>query len=368
MAREAEMDAAARGDAAAAWEHHMSGLVVEESLHRHRLREIADLAEDAPGWVYSRWCVDQAYSWMLDNKDPRIDDAVRTVLAVGHLDHIEPLLDRPTELREYGTVVAACDWLVQQLCVYRDGALQDFLDVRAEPGLIERADRIREWAHAPCGVYRLQELRGSVVVVQDLAHERDVELLNVGAFVDQAEVVLGRVVPISVPPFHMFESRPVPLDELTAQLAAVSLREGDVESVLHAISWGRQQGRLERGFSCHEITMFSNDVVPDPGPAITGHGEVPGRLRELLDAGLDEFVANGVMVAEVALIAARVAGESPVTIGPHLTAVLTDSRVFAATLTHCVVPENAAAWRKLADATSSPVRDRCTRIADLCEG
>jgi len=124
----------------------MSGLIVEESLHRHRLREIADLADDAPGWVYSRWCVDQAFEWMLMNKDPRADDVVRTVLAVAHLGHVEPLLDRPTELQEYGTIVAACDWLVQQLCVYANGGLQDFLDVRAEPGLLDRADRIREWA------------------------------------------------------------------------------------------------------------------------------------------------------------------------------------------------------------------------------
>ena len=220
---------------------------------------------------------------------------------------------------------------------------------------------------APWGIYRLEEMRGSVVVVRDLVHDVDLELLNIGAFVDQADVVLGRVVPISVAPFRMFESRPVPLDELTAVQAAMTLREGDADSVLHAISWGRRQGRLERAFSCHEITMYSNDIVPEPPPAATFHGEVPGRLRELLDAGLDEFVANGVMVAEVAVIAASVGGESPVTIGPHLTAVLTDSRVFSAALAHCVAPENGAAWRKLVDATASPVSERCARIADLCE-
>jgi len=361
------MDAAARGDARAALEHHLSGLTVEGSLHPHRLREIVDLTDDAPGWVYSRWCVDQAFQWMLMNRDPRTDDAVRTVLTLAHLDHVEPLLDRPTELQEYGTIVAACDWLVQQLCVYEHGGLQDFLDVRAEPELVERADLIGEWADAPWGVYRLVELRGSVLVVRDLAHEVDLELLNIGAFVDQADVVLGRVVPVSVPPFRMFESRPVPLDELTAEQAAMTLREGDAESVLQAIWWGRHQGRLERGFSCHEITMYANDIVPESAPAAQDRGEVPGRLRQLRGAGLDDFVANGVMVAEVAVIAATIGGESPVTIGPHLTAVLTDSRVFSAALVHCVVHENGPAWRRLADATASPVSERCAHIADLCE-
>lgn len=93
-------------------------------------------------------------------------------------------------------------------------------------GRFERADLIRDWADAPWGVHRLQEVRGSILVVRDLAREVSHELLNLGAFVDQSDVVLGRVVPISVPPFRMFESRPVPLDELTAELAAISLREG----------------------------------------------------------------------------------------------------------------------------------------------
>lgn len=137
--------------------------------------------------------------------------------------------------------------------------------------------------------------------------------------------------------------------------------------MLHAISWGRRQGRLERGFSCHEITMYSNDIVPAAEPAAMQPGEEPGRLLQLRDAGLDDYVANGVMVAEVAVIAANLGGDSPVTIGPHLTAVLTDSRIFSAAMVHCVVPENGAAWRKLAGATASPVSERCARIAHLCE-
>lgn len=345
----------------------MSGLIVEESLHRHALREIVDLAGDAPGWVFSRWCVDQAFAWMIWNEDPRVADAVRTVLAVAHLDHVEPLLDKPTELAEYGTMVCSCDWLVRQLCVFENGGLRDFLDVRAEAGLLERTDDIESWIDPPWGVYRLLERRGSALVVRDLARDEDLELLNIGAFVDQAEVVLGRVVPISVPPFHMFESRPVPLDELTAAEAARALRVSDAESVLLAIARGREEERLERGFSCQATTLYSNDLFPEPPRPPAVRGEMPGRLRELLDAGLDTFTANGVMVAQVAVIAATVGGESAVTVGPHLTAVLTDSHVFKAVLEHCVAPDHEVAWRRLAEATSSPVSERCARIAEACE-
>jgi hypothetical protein len=365
QAFEAEMEAAARGDARAALQHHLSGLIVEESIHPHRLREIVDLAEDAPGWVYSRWCVDQAYRWMLMNKDPRTDDMIRIVLAVAHLDHVEPLLEKPTEFTEYGTLVAACDWLVEQLCVYTAGGLRDFLEVRADPALLARADRIEEWVDATWGVYRLQELRGSVVVVRDLVHETDLELLNTGAFVDQSDVVLGRVVPISDAPFLMFDSRPVPLDEEIARQAAIGMRGSGPLAVLDAISRAREEHRLERGFSCHGITLYSNDIVPEPRQETAARREVPGRLRELLALGLDEYVANGVMVAEVALITAKVSGERTV-VGPHLMAVLTSSRIFAAVSEHCVEVRHESAWRSLAAVTASPTRERCERLAELC--
>ncbi len=70
------LDAEARGEAGLAWEEHMSGLVVEEALTHHRLRELANLADEAPAWMCSRWAVDQALRWMLVNEDPRCDDLV----------------------------------------------------------------------------------------------------------------------------------------------------------------------------------------------------------------------------------------------------------------------------------------------------
>ena len=104
----------------------------------------------------------------------------------------------------------------------------------------------------------------------------------------------------------------------------MGLRGGDPMSVLDAISNGRTGGRLDRGFSCHGITLYSNDIVPELHRAAATPREVPERLHELLDAGLDEFAANGVMVAEVALIAAELGGKGVAAIGPHLAGVLTD--------------------------------------------
>jgi len=363
-AMEAEMNASARGDARLAWEHHMSGLVVEESMHRHRLREIVDLGGDAPGWVYSRWCLDQAYRWMLVSRDLRADDMVRVVLGATHLDHVEQLMDRPTALTEYGTLVAASDWLTEQLCLYTAGGLRDFLDVRAEPGLLEHADLVREWAGAWLGVHQLEEIRGPALVVRNLVDNAVCEVLNLGAFNERSpDVALGRVVPISTPPFHMFDSRPVPLDPETALHAAEVMRGPDELAWLDALSAGRDAGRLQRGFSCTQQTMYSSDLVVELPAHEPHNADPPGRMRELLAAGLDEHVANGVMVAEVALIAARVSDGAAAVVAPHLATALVDSRVFAAVLTHCAGEEQEGPWRRLAASTWSPVRERCLEIA-----
>lgn len=364
----AETDAEARGDARAAWEHHMAGLVVEESLRRHQLRELADLGAAAPGWMFSRWCLDQAYRWMLFTEDPRADEMVRLVLAATHADHLDTVVGDPGALKEYGTLVAASDWLVQQLCVYSAGGLRDFLDLRAQPELLARADRISEWAAAPMRVHRLEEMRGSVLVVRDLVDDESRELLNLGAFNEGylGDHVLGRLVPISAPPHLMFDSRPVSLDAPTANHAAAAIRRGGDADWLDALMVARDEGRLERGFSCRQTTLYSTDLVADPAAAEDARVERPGRMLELLEAGLDEHVANGVMVAEVALIAAVIDGGSVGAVGPHLSAVLVDSRILAAVRTHCTAPDREAAWRTLAASTTSPVSDRCLALAEHC--
>src|SRR4051794_40310346 len=91
----AEADAAARGDAMSAYEHHEAALQVEGSLKPYKLRELILLGDEAPAWAYSRWCRDQAYWWMFLEEDPRIDDAVRQTMVVAHVDEVEEVLDSP---------------------------------------------------------------------------------------------------------------------------------------------------------------------------------------------------------------------------------------------------------------------------------
>lgn len=358
------LDAEARGDARTAWEEHMAGLVVEESLTHHRLLELARLGDDAPAWMCSRWAVDQALRWLLMNEDPRCDDFVRTVLAGLHFQEIEPLLGDTVALKEYGTAVAACDWVYQQLAAYEAGGLRDFLDVRAERGLLDRLDQIDEWERAAVTAYELGDLRDDVLHARRLSDDRPVELLNLGAMTDvgPARTVIGRVVPISVWPFAMFESRPLPVDRVTALDVAERMRGADDLGWFRALTAAYDDGRLPAGSTCGGGTLWSTDLVPER----SGPSSEAGRMRELMAAGLSEHEANGVCVVEVGLIVAEVSGDVG-SIASHLTAVLMDAHIHEAAKLHSSGPGKGPWWRIIATATPSPVRERCLEIAALSD-
>ena len=358
------LDAEARGEAGLAWEEHMSGLVVEEALTHHRLRELANLADEAPAWMCSRWAVDQALRWMLVNEDPRCDDLVCTILAALHFSRLEPVLGDPVALKEYGTAVAASDWVYQQLAAYEFGGLRDFLDVRAEQGLLDRLDQIDEWERAAVTAYELVECRDDVLHALRLSDDEPVELLNLGAMTDVGPggAVVGRVVPVSVWPFAMFESRPLPVDRATAEDVAERMRGEDDLGWLWALASACEQGRLPSGSTCGNGTLWSTDIVPERG----GEPSEAGRMKELRAAGLTDLQANGVCVVEVGLIVAEVSGD----IGPvasHITAVLMDPGVHEALKEHSVGQGRAQWFRILAAGTPSPVRERCLELAELSE-
>jgi hypothetical protein len=255
-------DAAAMADARLAWEHETAGLYVVESPYRHQLREIADLGDRAPGWLYSRWCAAQAYRWMLMERDPRTDAAVRETMAVSHWEFLGDLAD-VSEFREYGTRIAAGDWICEELCVHEFRGLADFLDVRATDVLLDRCDQVREWVGAPMSGYLLDQAGGDRLIATDLRTDLRLEVLNIGAMRGRAPgaAVLGRVVPIGTGPGAMFASRPVEVDRLTADLAARLTTPEDPTGWLDAIMDGRSSGRLAPYFSCIGGTLFSSDAV-----------------------------------------------------------------------------------------------------------
>jgi hypothetical protein len=368
---DALVDAAARGDAGEALWHLDQMLQVEGSLRPFKLRELILLGDDAPGWMYSRWCVEQAYLWLLHTQDERADNAVRQTMIASHIDEVEKVVEDEVRFIELGTRIAAGDWLCEQLATFEYGGLARFLDERAGEGLITRCDQIREWADARMGGYVLEGAHGPALRVRDLSIGAALDVLNIGALTDRGSdsPVIGRVVPISVAPGLMFESRPVSVDLQTAEDVAAASTHEDPAYWITAIGDGRLEERLEYAFSCGNGTLFSSDIVPMSPAEVARMDDLepPGRLVELLDAGLDEFQANGVMVAEVAFIAIGVAGDdAAATVAPHVAAVILEPRVFEAMRAHCTSPEHARAWEALAGCATEPMRSRCAELARLC--
>jgi hypothetical protein len=366
---DAHIDAAARGDAGEALWHLQQTLQVEGSLIPHQLSELVRLGDEAPGWMYSRWCVDQAYRWMLAKSDPRIDDAVRQLMLVSHFEEVGQVADQ-TELVELGTRIAACDWLCEQLAVYEYGGLTDFLNIRATDPLLQRCDQVREWADSRMNGYVLEESHGAAVRIRDLAIGAHLDVLNLGALTDRGPgtPVIGRVVPTEASPGLLFDSRPVSVDLQTAEDVAAASTHEDAAYWITAVGDGRYAERLEPAFSCGGRTLYSSDIVPISPAELSRMDELepPGRLIELLDQGLDELQANGVMVAEVAFIAITVRGiEGASTVAPHVGAVILDQRVFEALRDHCTAAEHAAHWSALAESSVEPVRSRCAELARL---
>jgi len=114
-----------------------------------------------------------------------------------------------------------------------------------------------------------------------------------------------------------------------------------------------------------------SDVAPDPaarGDTDFDHTdeELPGRIVELVNAGLSLDVANAVATCEVALIVADVAPDGLGGTAPHAALGLIHAVVFEAALEHCTTPDREQAWRRLARSTAEPVRSRCERLADAC--
>lgn len=363
------LDAEARGDAGAALELHLAGPIVSESLTHHSLRELALLGDEAPAWMCSRWAVDQAQRWMLVNEDPRCDDLVRTVLASLHFDAVEPFLHDEVAVREYGTLVAASDWAYHQVATYEGGGLRDFLDIRAERGLLDRLDEIDEWEQAAITAYELVSASEDVLHTRRMTDGREVQLLNLGAASDigTPSTVVGRVVPISVWPFAMFESRPLHVDRETAEAVAVRMAGDDDLGWLWELSNAYHDGRLPAGSTFGHGTLWSTDIVPmGSHDAESSAPSEAGRMKQLRAAGLSELVASGVCVCEVGLIVASVSRDVSA-VAPHVTAVLMDPQVHEALKVHATAAGRAQGWRALARATPSPVRERCLELAAISD-
>ncbi len=364
------MEAGARGDAAGSLAAEMAGRVVYESPHRFIMQDLVDQGDAAPQWAYSRWCVALASRSMLIHADPRVDRALRLVLLALYPETMSQVADGRVDLRVLGTQVAAGDRLVGDIAAYEFGGLSHYLAQYAERGLLERTDRIRDWAEAKLGAYELIDFRGCRLVLRDLVDGKEVEALNIGAMTQASdETLVGRLAPISGEPGLMFTSRPMSVDAHTARAVADALRTAQSFAWLEALSDALHTGRQPQGFHDVPATFFTSDLPVPPievGDGAAEQQEVGG-AAELRAKGYSAEVANALGVIEVGLLSAPMNDRAAAVVSPHISAALSTPGAFEAAQAECTGAETAPAWQMLAAVVPDHLEERCRALAACAE-
>jgi len=138
-----------------------------------RLRQIADLEESAPAWVWARWVVIQAAQATPGDPQRAMDVAIATRGGRSTLWGVDDA-DARAKVMDH-------DWVYRQLVLHENGGLAAFLGTRAGSRLLKRALGIERWVSAPMGGFELLLEGVDRILWLDLATREVVETINVGA-------------------------------------------------------------------------------------------------------------------------------------------------------------------------------------------
>lgn len=354
-------DAEARGDLDEAIHHYESIPQFDEALHGYRLRQLAALGSQAPGWMWSRWMTLQVrrplWSDAPRGTDPDPDLARTAEIAYPNGVPTERMdgMSMPVFL----ATLLERDWVHRQLVVYESGRLDRFVRERAGGLLLARADHPLEWASAPMGGYRLDGDDNGVLQVTDLATGVQREILDLGLAFQHwpGRHFLGRLVPTVSGPGAMFEWRPLPVDAETAALVAAS--PGTWTSIVAARA---RSGDLPDMFS---LMDDDTELVADlPDRPWLGFLE-PEDIDELPQAdGIIDYDDVAMVVLDRLLHAAARAGHAlhparaaiwSLALNPDLEPLIRAAFRGA---------EHRAGWLAFAELVPEPARQRCLRYAD----
>lgn len=350
------------GDAATALEYHQGIPMFQRSGHVVLLKQLADLAEEMTPWLWARWAAYQCTR----SEDPGTDGGDISRAALGyaiemfHGDDMDEAYRTGGDPMQVAARTAGEDWAYHQICTYELGGLECFLDTTATGLLARECTLARSWLDARVGGYRVESSSPGRLVVRDLAEDRPVELLDLGAraHADEHGWVIGRLVPSGTSPTLMFDTRPLPVDRQTAIEASTGDRRGAwVTALVAAIADDRVDGAVLRSEDRELVT----DV---PGLALLGRGTPPGALASALDQlarGRDE-------VSRAAYRLLQSVGEGSFGSdedAPFVAAAVVNPHGYAEAQRHLVSSERQATWRRWAELVAEPARGRLLRLAEL---
>ena len=342
--------AEASGDVEQAISHFQKSPLAETAPHLRYLYEVRDLGDDAPGWVWSRWTLQQAHRWQYLNQDERLREALLVTIDTVYRD-VDPERPRDRKPETFVGEVMGMDWMCRQLALYEMGGLARYLRTMARPPLLNRADRIMDWPAAPMGAFRIETVAVGEATLTDLATGAERQVLNIGWLAEGVGAcVVGRLVPMGCEPGWIFDSRPREVtDAVAGEVGRVVVEQGPrawMGVLGDAVASGELDWPLDT-IAC--LTPLSSDLLAYTWSAPSG---------ELADAAYEVCVAS--------LKAAAFSDVSAAVAAPYVAGVLVDSRVYAAARNRLTGCDHAAGWEALARNTHEPVRGRCRELAAHC--
>lgn len=344
-----------RGDWRAAFERHRSVPMFAESHHGATLHLLADLGDDAPRWLVSRFLTVMAHRLELYGHPRRSSDLLRRTVPLLYPGGVPFEAMDCQHPEQIGAMIFGHDWVVRQVDVYDRGGLETLLSMPEAAGATALGEHCHEWAEAPMGGYRIVSADGEVMVVADVVSGQELALLDLGLTTrhEPGTHVIGRVVPTGTAPGLLFESTPLAVDRRIAWEVAVR-----PDRWLDVISRRVRSGALAPAFSHLGELSLSADLPAHSWGALLGHPigvKLPRHPRT--------------MVAE-ALKTALTLATDPAALRSHrhlVAELLLDELVDERLVARFATAPYVDAWRALASSLPGPARPTCEHALWLSE-
>lgn len=350
-------DAELRGDAAEAFRLHRSVPMFRQSTHGDRLHQLAELGDDAPGWMINRWLTIQARRrvWT-GGQELGTNRVLALVVPLLYPDGVPIERIGCTWPEQVGPFIYERDWVARQMDVYDLGGLRRLVDLHASAGLLQRSDQIEGWCAAPmraCRVERIDAARRDPMGLVDMTDGELLDVLDLGARLEPGDHVLGRIVPTAAEPGLMFDWGTLPVRESVAAAVAADPRQW--LPTLHARTL---RGEMEPGDSHRPESSLISDL---PYRSWLTLVDVP--LAECPDHDPHPLLAKA--LDRVLHLAER----GPSEVLPHRHAIgelVLDPLFDEERRWRYVAPELLPAWRQLSEHLPDHARATCDEMALWC--
>lgn len=354
------MAAERMGDAEEALAYHQGIPMFGRSRHRVLLEQLVAAPGELTPWIWARWIVYQALR--AEEATTRTGRLLRRAMHDAgdtfHSDLMDRAYDAGGDPVKVAARVAGESWGFHQLAAYDYAVLAAFLDELADGDLQREAGLARSWVGATMGGYRVEGRAGAcTLAVRDLGRDRVLDVLDLGAarLTGPEGCVIGRLVPSGTSPSLMFDTAPLPVDELTARDVAGSTGDRWADALMVAIETGRLDGA--------DLLRQDYELMSDVrGLSLLEFGTRPtdlARVMSQLADGRDEIGRAGFRILRSAS-----EGTLDEAAAPYVAAAVLNAHAHDQAQRSILASGQQALWLGWAELSPEPARGRLLRFAD----